>query len=205
MPPNARSRRAELRADDLHVRLARGLVCPGCARSFEPPRPGLFSYNSPLGACQPCKGFGRVIAVDWDKVIPDKTKTLAQGCIKAWSGKSSEWERSMLLKFAKKRKIPTDVAWAKLDLEQQRLVVDGEGTWEGGKYPGVAAWFKWLETRTYKMHIRVFLARYREYVPCATCNGARLNALARTYLVGGLDLGAWHGLTVEQARANLDA
>ncbi|MBX3188118.1 MAG: excinuclease ABC subunit UvrA, partial [Labilithrix sp.] len=198
--------RAELRAADpetRHVAIARGLVCPKCARTFDPPRPGLFSYNSPLGACSDCRGFGRVIAVDWEKVIPDKTKSIAKGAIKAWSGKSSEWERDVLARFAKKRKIPLDVPWERLSEEQRRLVIDGEGTWSGGKYPGVAAWFKWLEGRTYKMHVRVFLSRYRDYVPCTTCGGARLNATARTYLVGGLDLGGWHGLTVEEARARL--
>ncbi len=202
--------RAELRAEATseearHLSLARGLVCPSCARAFEPPRPGLFSYNSPLGACTDCRGFGRVIAVDWDKVIPDKEKSIADGAIKAWSGRSSEWERSVLEKFARKRKIPLDVPWSKLTNEQRRLVIEGEGDWAGGKYPGVAAWFKWLETRTYKMHIRVFLSRYRDYVPCVTCAGARLNPTARTYHVGGLDLGGWHRLPVADARARLDA
>jgi excinuclease ABC subunit A len=188
-----------------YLPIGRGLVCPSCARAFDPPRPGLFSYNSPLGACSDCRGFGRVIAVDWDKVIPDKEKSIEDGAIKAWSGRSSEWERSVLEKFARKRKIPLDVPWSKLTEEQRRLVIEGEGDWAGGKYPGVAAWFKWLETRTYKMHIRVFLSRYRDYVPCTTCSGARLNATARTYHVGGLDLGAWHALTVEDARARLDS
>jgi excinuclease ABC subunit A len=187
-----------------HVAIARGLVCPSCARSFEAPRAGLFSYNSPLGACTDCRGFGRVIAVDWDKVIPDKTKTLQGGCIKAWSGKSSEWEREVLVKFARKRKIPLDVAWEKLSDEHRAAIIEGEGDWAGGKYPGIKAWFKWLEGRTYKMHVRVFLSRYRDYVPCVVCKGARLNATARTYLVGGLDLGGWHGLTVEEARRRLD-
>jgi excinuclease ABC subunit A len=203
--------RAELRVEASageetarHVPIGRGLVCPSCARSFEPPRPGLFSYNSPLGACEDCRGFGRVIAIDWDKVIPDKDKSIAEGAIKAWSGRSSEWERSVLERFAKKRKIPLDVPWSRLTEEQQRLVIEGEGTWKGGRYPGVAAWFKWLESRTYKMHVRVFLSRYRDYVTCRTCNGARLNATARTYRVGGLDLGGWHALTVEEARARLE-
>lgn len=204
--------RAELRAagsakdeahGKAHVAIARGLVCPSCAKSFEPPRPGLFSYNSPLGACSDCRGFGRVIAVDWDKVIPDKTKSLEKGCIKAWTGKSSEWERATLLKFAKARKIPLDVPWEKLSEEQRTAVIDGEGDWSGGRYPGVRAWFKWLEGRTYKMHVRVFLSRYRDYVPCQTCGGARLNALARTYLVAGLGLGEFHELTVEQALARV--
>lgn len=211
--------RAELRAADVqmpdagplfdakgppHIAIARGLVCPSCTRAFEPPRPGLFSYNSPLGACTACRGFGRVIAVDWDKVIPDKTKTIAKGAIKAWSGKSSGWERDVLEKYAKKKKIPLDVPWEALTDEQRRMVIEGEGDWSGGKYPGVAAWFKWLEGRTYKMHVRVFLSRYRDYVPCTTCDGARLNATARTYRVADLDLGDWHRLTVEQARARLE-
>jgi excinuclease ABC subunit A len=187
------------------VAIARGLVCPGCARSFEPARAGLFSYNSPLGACAECRGFGRTIAVDWDKVIPDKHKTLAEGAIRAWSGKSSEWERQVLVTFAKKRKIPLDVPWEELTDAQRAAVIDGEGDWTGGKYPGVRAWFKWLEGRTYKMHVRVLLSRYRDYVPCAACQGARLNAAARTYRVAGLDLGAWHGLTVEAARRRLEA
>ena len=186
-----------------HVAIGRGLVCTKCARSFDPPRPGLFSYNSPLGACADCKGFGRVIAVDWDKVIPDHGKSIAKGAIKAWGGKSSSWEREVLSRFAKKQKIPLDVPWSQLAEKQRRLVIEGEGTWNDGKYPGVAAWFKWLETRTYKMHVRVFLSRYRDYVPCKTCAGARLNATARTYHVDGLDLGAWHALTVEDALARV--
>jgi excinuclease ABC subunit A len=201
--------RAELRALDIvdgqatSVSVGRGLVCTECARSFDPPRPGLFSYNSPLGACVDCRGFGRVIAVDWDKVIPDHSRSIAKGAIKAWSGKSSSWERGVLERYSKKQKIPLDMPWSQLTEKQRRMVIDGEGTWEGGKYPGVAAWFKWLETRTYKMHVRVFLSRYRDYVPCQTCSGARLNATARTYHVGGLDLGGWHGLTVQDALAKV--
>ncbi|MCL2776558.1 MAG: excinuclease ABC subunit UvrA [Polyangiaceae bacterium] len=185
--------------------VARGLTCPSCAKMFDPPRAGLFSYNSPLGACADCRGFGRVIAVDWEKVIPDKSKTLAQGAIKPWTGKSAEWEREVLARFVKKRKIPVNVPWGELDVQARRLIIEGEGTWEDGKYPGVAAWFKWLEGRTYKMHVRVFLSRYRDYIPCTTCSGARLNGVARTYRVGGLDLGDWHRLTVEQVRARLGA
>ncbi|HVJ95033.1 MAG TPA: excinuclease ABC subunit A, partial [Labilithrix sp.] len=200
----AEARTAELGGASHRVSVGRGLVCPSCARAFEPPRPGLFSYNSPLGACSDCRGFGRVIAVDWDKVIPDHSKSIARGAIKAWTGKSSEWERDVLERFAKQKKIPLDVPWSKLTAEQRRLVVDGHGSWQDGKYPGVAAWFKWLETRTYKMHVRVFLSRYRDYVPCATCSGARLNTTARSYHVGGLDLGGWHALTIADARARLE-
>ena len=185
--------------------LARGLVCPQCAASFDEPRAALFSYNSPLGACGDCRGFGRVIGVDWDKVIPDPTRTLSKGAIKPWSGKSTEWERGALVSFCAKKGVPTDVPWGKLTKKQQGLVLEGEGTWTGGKFPGVRAWFKWLETRTYKMHVRVLLARYREYTVCQSCHGARLNERARAYRVAALSLGDWHALTIDAALARLDA
>lgn len=179
--------------------LSRGLVCPSCASSFDPPSPRLFSYNSPLGACAACRGFGRVISVDWNKVIPDHNLSLQKGAIRAWNGNSSKWEREALLGFARKHKIPLDRPWRDLSHAQKELVLEGEGTWSGGRFPGVRAWFKWLETRTYKMHVRVFLARYREYAVCTTCNGARLNDKALSYRTFGYDLGQWHRLTVNEA------
>jgi excinuclease ABC subunit A len=192
--------RAELRAEGgAHLTVARGLVCPRCARAFDPPRPGLFSYNSPFGACDACRGFGRIIAVDWDKVIPDPRRTLGTGAIKPWSGPSTSWERGILEKFCRKSKIPLDVPWEKLSKAHRAAVIDGEGSWHHGKYPGVRAWFDWLETRTYKMHVRVLLSRYREYAVCGACRGSRLNATALVYRVAGLDLGAWHALPVADA------
>ena len=198
--------RAELRteestADKRHVTLARGLACPKCARRFEPPRPGLFSYNSPFGACDACRGFGRIIAVDWDKVIPDPRKSLRQGAIRPWSGPSTEWERGILEKFCKARKIPLEVPWEKMRSDQRALVIDGEGQWRNGKYPGVRAWFEWLETRTYKMHVRVLLSRYRVYSLCGACGGSRLNATALAYRVAGYNLAQWHSQTVSEALA----
>jgi excinuclease ABC subunit A len=198
--------RAELRAESgAHVTVARGLVCPKCARAFEPPRPGLFSYNSPFGACEPCRGFGRVIAIDWDKVIPDPRKTLGAGALRPWSGPSTTWERGVLEKFCRKAKISLEIPWEKLQNAQREMVLAGEGTWHGGKYPGVRAWFEWLETRTYKMHVRVLLSRYRQYAVCASCRGSRLNATALAYRVAGLDLGGWHALTVGEALERLRA
>ncbi|HEX4445193.1 MAG TPA: excinuclease ABC subunit A, partial [Polyangiaceae bacterium] len=188
-----------------HVSVRRGLVCPKCARAFDPPRPGLFSYNSPFGACDSCRGFGRVIAVDWGKVIPDPNKSLKAGAIKPWSGASTTWERGVLEKFCKARKIPMDLAWEKLAEEQRAQVIAGEGSWRGGKYPGIRAWFGWLETRTYKMHVRVLLSRYREYAICTGCEGSRLNATALAYRVAGLNLAAWHRLTVGEALERIRA
>ncbi len=183
---------------------AQGLVCPKCARSFESPRPALFSYNSPLGACEPCKGFGRIIAVDWDKVIPDPSKSIAKGAIAAWTGKTSKTERALLVGYAREHGVPTDVPWQSLTETQRVMVLDGEGTWDGGKFPGVRRWFKWLETRTYKMHVRVFLARYRDYSLCAACEGTRLRASSLAYRVTGKNIAEWHTLTIDQASERLE-
>jgi excinuclease ABC subunit A len=182
-----------------------GLVCPKCARSFEPPKAGLFSYQSPVGACQTCRGFGRTIGIDWGRVIPDERLSITKGAIRAWNGKSAAWERKVLAQFAKRSSIPLDEPWGKLTEKQHRMVIDGEGAWRGGKYPGLRAWFQWLETRTYKMHVRVFLARFRSYDSCATCGGKRLNESALGYRVGGLDLAAWHALELGEAKRRLDA
>ncbi|HRG98297.1 MAG TPA: excinuclease ABC subunit UvrA, partial [Polyangiaceae bacterium] len=195
--------RAETAAGPKVVQVGRGLVCPSCARAFEPARPALFSYNSPLGACAACRGFGRTIEVDWDKVFPDPSRSIAKGAVKAWSGKSADWERKEMLAFCKRRGIPVDAPWGTLTDAQRALIVEGEGHWDDGKFPGVRRWFTWLETRTYKMHVRVFLARYREYVACRECEGSRLNATARAYRVAGLSIGELHRLTVAELRAAL--
>ena len=174
----------ETKGREVHVPVLRGLVCPKCARAFEPPRPALFSYNSPLGACEACKGFGRIISIDWDKVFPDPKKTLEGGAIRPWLGKTSEWERKVLGIFAKKHKLPMDVPWGELTAAQHALVIDGEGSWKAGKYPGVSAWFKWLESRTYKMHVRVCSRATASTPPCAECQTSRLNKNALSYRVG---------------------
>ncbi|HLL83295.1 MAG TPA: excinuclease ABC subunit UvrA [Longimicrobium sp.] len=192
-------------ADGSVRRLRRGLVCPSCAREFEPARPGLFSYQSPVGACSECRGFGRTIGIDWAKVIPNSNLSLDGGAIRPWTGKSCDWEREVLERFARAQRIPTDVPWAKLTEAQREAVLEGEGSYRGGRYPGVRAWFRWMESRTYKMHVRVLLSRYRAYTLCHACRGARLNKDALAYRVGGLDLAAWHGLELSDGRARLEA
>ncbi len=192
-------------AGSTRVPVVEGLACPVCARGFDPPQPGLFSYQSPTGACPECRGFGRTIGVDWSKVVPDESRTIRGGAVRAWSGASTTWERKTLLKFCEKKKIPIDRPWRDLTPEQQEAVLAGEGTWHGGKYPGVRAWFKWLEGRTYKMHVRVLLARYRSYDLCKACNGKRLSPASLLHHIGGLDLAAWHALELSDARARLDA
>jgi len=185
------------------LRLAQGLSCPGCARRFEAPRAGLFSYQSPLGACPTCRGFGRVIGIDYDKVVPDDSRSLAGGAIRPWTGKKSTWERRMLRQFCEREGIPMDRPFAELSEDQREMVFAGDGTFRRRSYPGVRAWFAWLKSRTYKMHVRVLMARYRSYDPCESCWGKRLSPESLRYRVDGLDLAAWHALELGETRKRL--
>ena len=195
---------ADAFGDDFSLRLRRGISCPECARELEPPRAGLFSYESPLGACPECRGFGRTIGIDWNKVVPDPQKTLKGRALRPWAGKSTTWERSELGKLCRRHDIPMDVPFAKLTSKQQGIILEGDGSWDDGLFPGVRGWFQWLETRTYKMHVRVLLARYRSYDPCSVCHGRRLNERALSYRVGGLDIARWHSLEIAGACAEIE-
>ncbi|GMV38358.1 MAG: hypothetical protein AMXMBFR64_00740 [Myxococcales bacterium] len=181
---------------------SRGRHCARCDVAWPDPVENHFSFNSPLGACPACNGFGRIIALDLDLAIPDHGQTLAGGAIRPWTTDSTEAERRALARFCEKVGIPLDVPWRDLDDDQRRLVVDGS---RPHRFPGVRGWFKWLEGKTYKMHVRVFLARYRAYVPCGTCSGARFQPHALLYRLGGLTLAQLYALDLEHARAFFDA
>ncbi|MFO0659189.1 MAG: excinuclease ABC subunit UvrA [Polyangiaceae bacterium] len=187
------------------VRVAKGLSCPKCAKLFEPPKPSMFSFQSPVGACPECRGFGRVIGIDWGKVIPNPKLTLRRGAIRAWSGNTATEERKLLAEFCGRKNISMDVPWAGLSDAHKKLIIEGEGTWSQGKFPGVLAWFKWLEGRTYKMHVRVFLSRYRSYDTCPTCDGKRFNPTSLAYVVAGHNLADWHGMEIRDALEKLNA
>ena len=159
------------------------LECAACGIAYQEPVPNMFSFNSPLGACETCRGFGRTIDIDPELIVPDPTLTLKHGAIKPWRIKAAQWERRELFSFCEQHDIPTDVAWQALSQEQQQAIMDGEDD-----YYGVRGWFKWLETKTYKMHVRVFLARYRGYFSCEDCRGARLKPESLLYRVGGKTL-----------------
>ncbi|MCC7535051.1 MAG: excinuclease ABC subunit A, partial [Deltaproteobacteria bacterium] len=183
--------RAEVHVDGGAIaRFSRDLHCAYCDTSFRDATAGLFSFNSPVGACPTCRGFGRTIEVDWDRVIPDHSLSIARGAIRPWSGKSTEWERGELAKVCKRRRIPTDVAWRLLTDEQRHVVIHGEpgADWHRGEWPGVAGWFAWMEQRTYKMHVRVLLSRYRRYEACRACGGGRLRPEASWWRIGGLSM-----------------
>ncbi|MBS0631111.1 MAG: excinuclease ABC subunit UvrA [Verrucomicrobia bacterium] len=160
---------------------SRGLHSPKTGRTFRPASPALFSFNSPLGACPQCRGFGRVIEIDYRLAVPDQSLSLDDGAIKCWESEIYGESKKDLYVFAKRRKIPTNIPFAKLTPEQQAFVIDGEpgyGEENGKTWPtywyGVKGFFRWLEKNTYKMHVRVFLARYRAYNPCPACGGQRL-------------------------------
>ena len=150
------------------------LHCAECDIHYRDPVPSLFSFNSPIGACEKCRGFGRTIGIDYDLVIPDDTKTLADGAVKPWQTESYEECQDDLMKYARKTGIPTNVPWRELADAQRKWVIDGIGPWEDQVWYGVKRFFDWLETKSYKMHIRVLLSKYRTYVPCKACGGARL-------------------------------
>jgi len=172
------------------------LECAACRIAYKEPVPNLFSFNSPLGACESCRGFGRTIDIDLELIVPDPTLSLKDGAIKPWRIKAAQWERRELLSLCQKRKIPVTVPWRDLTEEQRRLVIDGDK-----EYYGVRGWFKWLEGKTYKMHVRVFLARYRGYFHCETCKGARLKPEALLYRIGGKTLAAINQLSIGECYA----
>jgi excinuclease ABC subunit A len=171
-------------------RFSSDLHCPDCDRHYADPTPNLFSFNSPLGACSACRGFGRVIGIDYGLVVPDERLSLAKGAIRPWNSDSYRECRDDLVRFARQRGVPVDVPWSALTEVQRAWVLEGEGEWEDGKWYGVRRFFSWLETKSYRMHIRVLLSRYRTYQPCPACGGARLKPEALLWRVrGGADGG----------------
>ena len=163
--------------------------------------PSLFSFNSPVGACETCRGFGRIIGIDYGLVVPDETKTLAGGAVKPWQTKSNKECQDDLMKFAKKRGIPLDTPWYALTEEQRKWVIDGEGKWEKKVWYGARRFFEWLETKAYKMHVRVLLSRYRAYTPCTTCNGSRLKPDALLWRIDGRNVHDLVLLSLDKSRA----
>ncbi len=171
-------------------RFSTGLHCPDCNIGYKEPSPSTFSFNSPIGACEACRGFGRSIGVDYGLVIPDTSLSLRGGAIKPWQTESNKDAQADLLKFARKRAIPIDTPWRELSDAQRSWVLDGEGEWTKNVWYGVKRFFAWLETKAYKMHIRVLLSRYRSYTECTVCHGARLKPEALLWRVGGRRPGA---------------
>jgi excinuclease ABC subunit A len=160
----------------------RSLCCEPCGISYPELDPRLFSFNSALGACPACEGFGNQVEIDMDLVIPDPRKTLREGAIAPWNTPSYRHELEELLALAPDYGLPIDVPYAELSDEQRQLIREGV---PARSFGGLNGFFAWLERRKYKLPIRVFLSRWRSYVPCPTCHGARLRPEARAVRVGG--------------------
>src|SRR6266568_3838812 len=171
-------------------RFSSDLHCAECDIHYSEPLPSLFSFNSPLGACETCRGFGRVIGIDYGLIVPDETKTLREGAIRPWQSPSFHECQDDIEKYAKKRGVPLDIPFRDLSAKQRAWVLEGEPEWVSwrkswpGIWYGVARFFRWLETKAYKMHVRVLLSRYRAYTPCSACGGARLKPDALLWRVG---------------------
>jgi excinuclease ABC subunit A len=176
------------------LRFAQRFECKFCNVRYEEPEPRLFSFNNPYGACPKCQGFGNTIDFDLDLVIPDKLKTLADGAIEPWTKPKYRPLFTDLKRYAKQAGIPLDVPWIDLSEERKNLVLNGEG-----KFLGVRGFFSHLERKKYKLHVRVFLSRYRGYSICPDCRGARLRLEARQVKINGKNLCEVCSLTVEEA------
>jgi excinuclease ABC subunit A len=171
-------------------RFSSSLHCAECDIHYSEPLPSLFSFNSPLGACDTCRGFGRVIGIDYGLIVPDESKTLREGAIRPWQSPSFHECQDDIEKYAKKRGVPLDVPFRELSEKDRAWVLEGEPEWVSwrkswpGVWYGIARFFRWLETKAYKMHVRVLLSRYRAYTPCSVCNGARLKLDALLWRIG---------------------
>jgi len=178
------------------LRFSQRFECKQCHIKYEEPEPRLFSFNNPYGACPRCQGFGNTIDFDLDLVIPDKSLTLTQGAIEPWTKPKYRPLFNDLKRYAKTAGIPLDVPWSEMDREHQDIVINGDG-----KFWGVRGFFEHLERKKYKLHVRVFLSRYRGYSVCGACGGARLRTDARQVKLGGKDICAATAMTVEEATA----
>jgi excinuclease ABC subunit A len=181
----------QLVSDGMQIqRFSQHLHCASCDIEYRDPSPALFSYNHPLGACPHCRGFGRIITIDYQRALPDRSRTLAQGVVRPWqSGQGAECQEDMM-RFCRKRGVPVDVPFDQLSAEWQRWVMDGDldyGRDPAHEWPeawyGVKGYFRWLESKAYKMHVRVLLSRYRAYSTCPQCHGQRFQSESLLYRV----------------------
>ena len=169
--------------------------CQDCKITYETPQPRLFSFNNPFGACPTCHGFGNIIELDLDLVVPDKSKTIGQGAIEPWTKTHYRAQLAGLKRAAKAAGVSMDIKWQELTEEEKAFVIEGDGR----DYDGIRGFFRWLERKKYKVHVRVFLSRYRGYLTCPECGGARLRREARDVKIGGRTIDQVSSDTVREA------
>ena len=182
-----------------HLRFSAAFECSTCHRAYREPEPRLFSFNNPYGACPRCQGFGNTIDFDPNLILPDRSRTLAQGAIAPWTTPKYRPFHGEMIRFARSAAIPTDVPWYDLDPPQQELLWNGSGP-----FPGIRGFFAALERKKYKLHVRVFLSKYRGYALCPDCHGQRLRAEARAVLINNKNICEVTSLTITAAQAFFD-
>ncbi|HMO18478.1 MAG TPA: excinuclease ABC subunit UvrA [Oligoflexia bacterium] len=183
------------------------LSCTGCGKKFQPASPPLFSFNSPIGACDKCQGFGKVLEIDPSKCVPDENLSMREGAIACWEGPAASRERSLLFSFCEQNEISLDVPWRKLAKHFKSLIINGPDMDPSGKKPkritkdfvGILPWFKYLGGKRHKMHVRVFIARYRSEILCSSCNGTRLVSDAANYRINGLSIKDFWNLPIDKS------
>ncbi|MGD9324231.1 MAG: excinuclease ABC subunit UvrA [Desulfobacterales bacterium] len=180
---------------DQHNAFSNHLTCADCNIEYTAPLPNLFSFNSPMGACDTCRGFGRTIGIDMDLVIPDHSLSLAEGAVKAFGNPDNDrMEFADLMDFCRRQKIPTNIPFNKLKGDHKKAIIKGTPN-----YYGIEGFFRWLESRSYKMTARVFLSRYRSYDVCRECSGTRFKEETLLYRLGGQNIAQVYTMNVDQA------
>jgi excinuclease ABC subunit A len=169
--------------DGRRISFHRSFSCNRCGRSFSEPEPLLFSFNSPIGACPNCQGFGRIIGIDWQKVIPDPRKTLRERPFAPWNTPAYEDLYDYLYEACRRYRIPTQKPFAELLPDQKDILLHGKG-----EFIGLKGFFDWMEGKRYKVHYRVFLSKYRAYTPCPTCHNTRLKEEGLNVLLAGKNI-----------------
>lgn len=187
-------------AEPLRLRFSESFECKYDGTVYATPEPRLFSFNNPFGACPTCQGFGNTIGLDLDLVIPNPGLTLGEGAIEPWTRPQYDWARTELKSFCKSERIPTNLAFNQLTRQQQRAIINGKGEWAG-----VRGFFDWLDTKKYKLHVRVFLSKYRGYTRCPDCDGSRLRQAARDVRVGDRTLPEVSALSIKDAAVFFEA
>ena len=184
----------------VNYRFSSAFECTTCHRAYREPEPRLFSFNNPFGACPRCQGFGNTIDFDPALIIPDRSKSLDEGAIHPWTTAKYRPHHSEMKRAARTAGIPTNVPWFDLTPAQQRFLEDGDAT-----FPGIRGFFAALDRKKYKLHVRVFLSKYRGYALCPDCRGTRLRAEARAVLIAGKNICEVSALTITAATEFFDS
>ncbi len=180
--------------DGEEIIFRKGIICDICGFKAPEPSPLLFSFNHPLGACPQCRGFGNILEFDEDLIIPDKELSLEDGAIEPFEKPSHSWWKEQLIKGAKKKGIPVNIPYRRLSEEHKRMLFEGEG------FYGIKDFFEEMEYKRYKIHVRVFLSRYRQAKECPSCNGKRLKKEALSYRLNGMDIGEISSLSITKLK-----